>query len=102
MTAWILYSLALAALAGAAALAGEAAMRMYRRPTRWVWAAALLVSCAGPVVLAARRPPPSASAAGVPVVVGRGRWCRTRARVRPRSRGGWKRCCRCCGWGLRR
>jgi TonB family protein len=70
MTAWILYSLALSALAGAAALAGEAAMRMYRRPTRWVWAAALLVSCAGPVLLAARRPVASGGgAAGAPVVM---------------------------------
>jgi hypothetical protein len=62
MIAWILYSVALSALAGVAALAAEAVMRMYRRPTRWVWAAALLVSCAGPLLLAAR--PPAVAAAG--------------------------------------
>lgn len=54
MTAWLLYSVALATLAGLAARAAEALLSLYRRPTRWAWAGALVVSCAGPLVLAAR------------------------------------------------
>ena len=52
MIAWILYALAFSALVALAALAAEALLRMYGRPTRWVWAAAILLSCAGPLALA--------------------------------------------------
>ncbi|HLL85590.1 MAG TPA: hypothetical protein VK420_23160, partial [Longimicrobium sp.] len=55
MIAWLVYALAFSALLGLAALAAEAPLRMYGRPTRWVWAAAILLSCAGPLALA-RRP----------------------------------------------
>ena len=54
MIAWLVYALAFSALLGLAALAAEALLRMYGRPTRWVWAAAILLSCAGPLALAQR------------------------------------------------
>lgn len=54
MIAWLVYALAFSALLGLAALAAEALLRMYGRPTRWVWAAAILLSCAGPLALAER------------------------------------------------
>ncbi len=54
MIAWLVYALAFSALLALAALAAEALLRMYSRPTRWVWAAALLLSCAGPLALAER------------------------------------------------
>ncbi|HEY0154065.1 MAG TPA: TonB family protein [Longimicrobium sp.] len=54
MIAWLVYALAFSALLALAALAAEALLRMYGRPTRWVWAAAILLSCAGPLVLAER------------------------------------------------
>ncbi len=54
MIAWLVYALAFSALVGLAALAAEALLRMYGRPTRWVWAAAILLSCAGPLALAQR------------------------------------------------
>lgn len=44
---WVLYILALTALAGAAALWGESILRRFRRSTRWVWAGALIVSSGG-------------------------------------------------------
>jgi len=44
---WVLYILALTALAGAAALCAESILRRFRRSTRWVWAGALIVSSGG-------------------------------------------------------
>lgn len=70
MTAWLLYAAVFAALTSLAALAAEALMKMYRRPTRWVWAAAIALSVAGPL-LAARRPESGGSVAiGAPVLAG--------------------------------
>ncbi|HEX8450637.1 MAG TPA: TonB family protein [Longimicrobium sp.] len=54
MIAWLVYALAFSALLALAGLAAEALLRMYGRPTRWVWAGAILLSCAGPLVLAER------------------------------------------------
>lgn len=54
MIAWLVYALAVSALLALAALAAEALLRMYGRPTRWVWAAAIVLSCAGPLALAQR------------------------------------------------
>ncbi|HEX6746320.1 MAG TPA: M56 family metallopeptidase [Longimicrobium sp.] len=61
MTAWMLFSAAVSALAGLAALAAERALRLHRLPTRWVWAMAIVASLALPVVLPA---PPSNLAGG--------------------------------------
>jgi TonB family protein len=70
MTAWLLYAAAVAALTSLAALAAEALMKTYRRPTRWVWAAAIALSCAGPL-LASRRPESGVSVViGAPVLAG--------------------------------
>jgi TonB family protein len=44
MVHWMAYCLAVGALLSAAALAMEAALRAFRRPARWVWAAALALS----------------------------------------------------------
>jgi TonB family protein len=63
MTAWIAYALAFSALAGAAALAAEALLRMYRLPARWVWGATLGVSCAAPFLSPARPDAPATPAA---------------------------------------
>ncbi|HEX8210654.1 MAG TPA: TonB family protein [Longimicrobium sp.] len=54
MIAWLVYALAFSALLALAALAAEALLRMYGRPTRWVWVGAILLSCAGPFALAER------------------------------------------------
>jgi hypothetical protein len=54
MISWIAYALALSALAGAAALAAEAVLRMYRLPTRWRgWRRS---SCRAPALRATRPP----------------------------------------------
>lgn len=52
MLAWMLYSTVLAALFGLAASAVERALRVYGRPTRWVWTAALGASLGVPVAVA--------------------------------------------------
>jgi TonB family protein len=65
MVQWMAYCLAVGALLSAAALAMEAALRAFRRPTRWVWAAALALSIGIP---AAVRSTPRAEASA-PVVV---------------------------------
>jgi TonB family protein len=54
MIAWLVYALAFSALLALAALAAEALLRMYGRPTRWVWTGAIVLSCAGPLALAER------------------------------------------------
>ena len=54
MIAWLVYALAFSALLALAGLAAEALLRMYGRPTRGAWAAAILLSCAGPLALAER------------------------------------------------
>ncbi|MFL6371485.1 MAG: M56 family metallopeptidase, partial [Nitrososphaeraceae archaeon] len=54
MTAWMLFSAAVAALAGVAALAAERALRLHRLPTRWAWAAAMAVSISLPFIPAPR------------------------------------------------
>jgi len=54
MIAWLVYALAFSALLAIAALAAEALLRMYGRPTRWAWVGAILLSCAGPLALAER------------------------------------------------
>lgn len=41
---WIVYAIALSVLLCAAALAGERAARLWRLPTRWIWAAAMAAS----------------------------------------------------------
>lgn len=48
MVHWMAYCLAVGALLSAAALAMESALRAFRRPARWVWAAALALSIAIP------------------------------------------------------
>lgn len=48
--AWMMYLLIVSALAAGAALAAEAALRLYRRPARWAWAIALLVSVGLPAL----------------------------------------------------
>ncbi|HET6765701.1 MAG TPA: M56 family metallopeptidase [Longimicrobiaceae bacterium] len=62
MAAWILYFAALSAAVALAALAAEKALLMYRRPVRWTWAAALLLSLALPAAawLAPGAPGPGA------------------------------------------
>ncbi|MGH7615871.1 MAG: M56 family metallopeptidase [Gemmatimonadaceae bacterium] len=44
MIAWILYAVLVSLLVAAAAMALDGLARVARRPTRWVWAAALLVA----------------------------------------------------------
>lgn len=51
MITWALYAIAIAAALGLAALAAERALGLYRRPTRWVWVAAMAGSLAVPTVL---------------------------------------------------
>jgi hypothetical protein len=48
MMAWMLYCLAVSTAAALGAAALERALLLYRRPVRWVWAAALLLSLAVP------------------------------------------------------
>lgn len=48
IAAWMLYAAAAAALLALAASAADAALRALGRPTRWAWAAALLLSLAVP------------------------------------------------------
>jgi beta-lactamase regulating signal transducer with metallopeptidase domain len=48
MAAWMLYCLAVSAAAALGAAALERALLLYRRPVRWAWAAALLLSLAVP------------------------------------------------------
>jgi TonB family protein len=64
MVHWMAYCLAVGALLSAAALAMEAALRAFRRPARWVWAAALALSLGIPAAVrwAPRVAEPSASA----------------------------------------
>lgn len=66
MTAWMLYAVALGGLLSVAAAAAETGLRALRRPSRWVWAAALLGSLLLPVA-ASLRPAPPAAAVAVPV-----------------------------------
>lgn len=49
IAAWMLYAAAAAALLALAAAGLDRALRLLGRPARWVWAAALLLSCAVPV-----------------------------------------------------
>lgn len=51
IAAWILYTVGVGFLASVAALAGEHLLRAHRRPARWVWAGAVLVSAAWPLGL---------------------------------------------------
>jgi beta-lactamase regulating signal transducer with metallopeptidase domain len=50
IAAWMGYALAIAALIAVAALAAEQALRIARRQTRWVWAAALVGSVVLPLI----------------------------------------------------
>jgi TonB family protein len=49
IAAWILHTLLVSLLAGAGALVLETLLRGHRRPTRWVWAGAMLLSVAWPL-----------------------------------------------------
>ncbi|HEU0051867.1 MAG TPA: M56 family metallopeptidase, partial [Longimicrobium sp.] len=51
MTAWIAWAMALSLAVTLAALAVEAALRLFGRPARGVWAAALALSLAAPILL---------------------------------------------------
>lgn len=51
MTAWALYLLAVSALLGVAARAGESALALYGRPVRWMWALALAGGLILPLVV---------------------------------------------------
>ena len=51
MLHWMAYCLGVGALLSAAALAMEAALRAFRRPARWVWAAALALSIGIPATV---------------------------------------------------
>ncbi|HEU0014802.1 MAG TPA: hypothetical protein VFQ45_14040, partial [Longimicrobium sp.] len=62
MGAWMLYAAAAGALAAVAAAALERVMRMYRRPTRWVWAAALAATLSLAAATAVGREPIPATA----------------------------------------
>ena len=50
MIAWMLYSVAVALIAGLAAAAAERTLRVARRPARWAWPAAMAVSLALPLL----------------------------------------------------
>jgi TonB family protein len=50
MVLLMLYTVAVAALVGLAAAGVEGALRLYRRPGRWAWVAALVASAAAPWV----------------------------------------------------
>lgn len=50
MLAWMAYAVAVSLLLAGAALAAEKALDLYRGPTRWPWAAALVGSVAVPLV----------------------------------------------------
>lgn len=60
IAAWMLHALAVGCLVGAGALAVEHLVRAHRRPARWVWVGALLVSVGWPLALWAwsQRPAP--------------------------------------------
>lgn len=51
MIAWMLYTIAISAALGLAALAVERALGLYHRPTRWAWVAAMAGSLAIPAAL---------------------------------------------------
>jgi TonB family protein len=73
IAAWILHTLLVSLLAGAGALVLETLLRGHRRPTRWVWAGAMLLSVAWPLgkLLLERLPTRDLSAPvreGAPVV----------------------------------
>lgn len=69
MIAWMLYAIALGGLFGVAALAGERALRLFRRPVRFVWLLAVLVSAGFPLLALALRPAPGSMARLTPIVV---------------------------------
>jgi TonB family protein len=69
MIAWMLYAIALAALFGAAALAAEHALRLWRRPVRFVWLAALLAGAGLPVLAVVLGRAGSATVRVAPIVV---------------------------------
>ena len=49
IAAWILYALLVGVLVGGGALVLDALLRAHRRPTRWVWAGAMLLSFLWPL-----------------------------------------------------
>ncbi|HZG43956.1 MAG TPA: M56 family metallopeptidase [Longimicrobium sp.] len=74
MVHWMAYCLAVGVLISAAALAMEAALRAFRRPARWVWAAALALSIGIPAAVRwvprTSAPPASALVGVVPLISG--------------------------------
>jgi TonB family protein len=74
MVHWMAYCLAVGVLLSAAALAMEASLRAFRRPARWVWAAALALSVGIPAAVRwvprDAEPPSSARFGVVPVIGG--------------------------------
>ncbi|HEY0023267.1 MAG TPA: M56 family metallopeptidase [Longimicrobium sp.] len=76
MVHWMAYCLGVGALLSAAALAMEAALRSFRRPARWVWAAALALSIAVPAAVrwgpGSAEPPASPLAVAAPLASGTG------------------------------
>ncbi len=58
LIAWMSYATLFALLMACGALAGERVARVWRRPERWLWVAALIAAIAAPAFLAARDPAP--------------------------------------------
>lgn len=67
---WMMYCVAVGVLLSACAAALDAALRPLRRPTRWVWIAALVLTLAGPAAVRAfgflPRPAPTLPPAAAP------------------------------------
>ena len=78
IAAWMIYTIAVAAFAAAAAHIAERTARMMARPGRSVWAAATLLACLAPLATKAREAPDAGWSAASPdrdifdSVVGRG------------------------------
>src|SRR5437867_5329537 len=59
MTLWMGWSLLFSALLGVAAAAADRSVTSLGAPRRFIWMAAMLAACLGPIAVAARRAPPA-------------------------------------------
>ncbi|SHH55870.1 M56 family metallopeptidase [Massilia sp. CF038] len=64
---WMIYTLAVTVLIGAAATATERALRLWKLPTRWIWMAAMVASTVPPLFVNGSAPLPTQDARSAPV-----------------------------------
>ena len=73
IAAWMAYALVIASLVSVAALIAERIAILRRRPSRWIWVAALLLSLALPMLFAWNGARPSERAAALVALAAQGR-----------------------------